>query len=236
MPPAHQRSPYQWLYRHRAALQARSPQAAPTPWIDENRTAYSRRQNLERFAQPKILVRCMVEELNAPADPIGDAGYFVNVSTGGYGFQLPEGSLVGLEYLASLLNSELPSWMLRRSSRAFRGGWMGARAENPRQLPVAGPDSEQQQAVVDAYDSCRHLAAESDAAVTDGYREQLARLYAAAVSPFDRLGLRSVRRRRGRTARRPQYLTGLSWPAAYRAVVSRGEAADPILRSRRSWL
>lgn len=178
---------YQWLDQHHAVLQARSPQSASQPWTDENWPAYARRQNLERFAQPKVLVPYMIKELNATADPIGDAGYFVNVTTGGYGLQLPEGAAVSLEYLAALLNSELLSWMLKRFSRAWRGAWMGARAANLKRLAIAEPDDHTQHAIIDACRTCRRLAIAYDAAVTDGDKEQLTRLYLGAVSTFDRM-------------------------------------------------
>lgn len=180
---------YRWLEDHKTLLQARAPQARTTPWNDENWTAYSRRQNLERFAQPKVLVPYMVEDLCSTADEVGDAGYFVNVSTGGYGIQLPDGSAITLAYLAALLSSELLSWMLRRSSRAFRGGWMGARADNLKALAVAEPSVSDQQAIIGAWEDCRRVASEYDAAVTDSDLEQLGRLYRGTITTFDGLVL-----------------------------------------------
>lgn len=178
---------YQWLSQHRELLRARSPQSTTQPWNDENWTAYSRRQNLERFAEPKVLVPYMAATLNATADPIGDAGYFVNVSTGGYGIQLPEGSPVSLEYLAALLSSHLLSWMAARTSRTFRGGYLGIRAASLRQLAIAEPDTGTQARIVDAFTDCRRLATEFDVAVSDRDKELLGRLYHDAVSTFDRL-------------------------------------------------
>ncbi|HEU4943907.1 MAG TPA: N-6 DNA methylase, partial [Solirubrobacterales bacterium] len=177
---------YRWLEANREALEARSPQSATQPWNDENWFAYSRRQNLERFAKPKVLVPYMVEHLNATADPTGDAGYFVNVSTGGYGVQLPDTASISLEFLAAVLSSELLSWVLRRLAREFRGQWMGARAGSLKRLPVVEPDDDAQAAVVALFDSCRHFAAELDATTADHDRELLDRLLGDAVSSFDR--------------------------------------------------
>jgi len=143
---------FAWLDQHKTALQDRSPQSATQPWNDENWPAYSRRQNLERFAQPKVLVPYMVKDLNATVDATGDAGYFVNVTTGGYGVQLAADATVSMEFMAALLSSELLSWALRRRSRAWRGEWMGARAANLRRLPILEPDTTTQQAVVAAFD------------------------------------------------------------------------------------
>jgi len=177
---------HQWLEAHRTALQARSPQSATQPWNDDNWTAYARRQNLERFADPKVLVPYMIKELNATADTTGEAGYFVNVTTGGYGLQLPEPSTISMRFLAAVLSSELLSWVLKRRSRAWRGQWMGARAANLRRLPVVEPDDATQDDVVAAFEGCRRLANEYDAAVTDRDKQLLVRLYDDAVAAFDR--------------------------------------------------
>ena len=174
---------FAWLDQNKTILKARSPKSA---WNRENWPAYSRRQNLERFAEPKVLVPYMVKELNATVDPTGDAGYFVNVTTGGYGLQLAPDPAVSMEFLAALLSSELLSWALRRRSRAWRGDWMGARAANLRRLPILEPDAATQQAVIAAFDGCRRLAAELADAVTDHDTELLGRLLDDAVAAFDR--------------------------------------------------
>lgn len=177
---------YDWLLRHRDALKARSPQSTSQPWNDENWIAYARRQNLERFAQPKVLVPYMVKELNGTVDPTGDFGYFVNVTTGGYGLQLPDDPDISLEFLAAVLSSELLSWMLKRRARAWRGEWMGARGRTLGKLSIVEPDADVQHDVVTAFQTCRRLAVDFDAAVTDADTEQLGRMYDGAVAAFDR--------------------------------------------------
>jgi hypothetical protein len=91
-----------------------------------------------------------------------------------------------MRFLAAVLSSELLSWVLKRRSRAWRGQWMGARAANLRRLPVVEPDDATQDDVVAAFEGCRRLANEYDAAVTDRDKQLLVRLYDDAVAAFDR--------------------------------------------------
>lgn len=72
---------YRWLEDHRQVLGDRSG-----TWTEGNWYGYSRRQNLEKFNEAKILVPYMIDELCAHYDTEGH--YFVNVSTGGYGVGL----------------------------------------------------------------------------------------------------------------------------------------------------
>jgi hypothetical protein len=119
-----------WLTRHEAELRQRSGDRTDEDWW-----AYSRRQNLERFEEPKVLVPYMVDQLGAHLDR--GRNFFVNVATGGYG--IPTATLGGPGYICALLNSQLLSWALSRRSRAFRGGWFTARKGNLAVLPIAEP-------------------------------------------------------------------------------------------------
>lgn len=176
---------YAWLERNHEALKARAPQSRSAPWTDENWMLYSRRQNLERFGEPKVLVPYMVKELCAVAD--GSGHYFVNVTTGGYGLGSSPRFDMEPEYLAALLNSELLSWALKRYSRAWRGDYYGARKGNLVRLPIAIPAAAARAALVAAYDQCRLAAEAVDSARSDMDRGSLGRLYPRAVQDFDRL-------------------------------------------------
>ena len=77
----------------------------------------------------------MIDELCAHYDD--DGHYFVNVSTGGYGIELDPSYDLDPLYVTALLNSQPLSWVLRRYSRAWRGGWFGAREGNL--APIAMP-------------------------------------------------------------------------------------------------
>ena len=127
----------------------------------------------------------MIKELNATVDVTGDAGYFVNVTTGGYGVQLPEDAAISLDFLAALLSSELLSWVLKRGARAWRGEWMGARAANLKRLPIVEPSVGTQTEVVELFESCRGLATEIDSAVSDRDKELLGRVFNDAIAHFD---------------------------------------------------
>lgn len=169
---------YRWLNDHRGKLESRSG-----TWTEEDWYGYSRRQNLERFGKPKVLVPYMIDDLCAHFDAGGH--YFVNVSTGGYGVGLSPDYDVDPVYLAALLNSELLSWILRRYSRAWRGDWFGARKGNLVKLPIAVVDGALQAEIVDSYQHCQRLA--SDLGRRHGSRDELVeRLLAAAVEAFDR--------------------------------------------------
>jgi hypothetical protein len=128
----------------------------------------------------------MIDELCAVYDTAGH--YFVNVSTGGYGVEVAREDIDAM-YLSALLNSELLSWVLRRYSRAFRGGWFGARKRNLAQLPIIVPSATSQRQIVTSYEHCRRLIGE----IYDDSRRQrddddsrlLRRLASAAVDRFD---------------------------------------------------
>ena len=176
---------FDWLLRHKEALMARSPQAPSTPWNDENWLLYARRQNLERFGEPKVLVPYMVKELCAAADP--GEHYFVNVTTGGYGLGTNPEFDLDPEYLAALLNSELLSWALKRYSRAWRGDYYGARKANLVKLPIAVGGAGERAAISAAFQACCATAGDLDSAVSDHDRVTLERIYAQAVDRFDAL-------------------------------------------------
>jgi hypothetical protein len=175
---------YAWLNSHREALLARSPQTGTT-WSDQNWPAFSRRQNLERFAEPKVLVPYMLRELCAAPDP--GAHYFVNVTTGGYGIGLNPEYAITREYLAALLNSELCSWALRRRSRAFRGDYFAGRASNLRLIPIAITANDTQNELVAAYERCVQAAGATDTATGEHDEELTARIYDQSVRSFDDL-------------------------------------------------
>lgn len=170
---------YEWLAANEDQLRSRGG-----TWNDENWTAYSRRQNLERFDAPKVLVPYMSDQLCAVHD--ADAGYFfVNVATGGYGVDISAYPGLKGEFLAALLNGELLSWAISRYARAWRGSYMGARGRTLGRLPIAIPSGADQDHVIMWFNVCREAAVHLDAAVTDHDREGLARIYETAVGTFD---------------------------------------------------
>lgn len=165
-----------WLQRHADVLGARAG-----TWTEHNWWAFSRRQNLERFEEPKILVPYMIDHLCAHLDERGH--FFVNVSTGGYG--IPAAALDNPSYLAALFSSRLLSWILRRYSRAFRGGWFAARKGNLLRLPIAQPAAELSDEVVAAYNRCVASQAALDRAMEGNARELAKRTHRDAVRRFD---------------------------------------------------
>jgi hypothetical protein len=177
----HRKAPHihRWLTHQRALLEQR--QGA---WNDHNWYSYSRRQNLEAFEEPKVLVPYMVEELCAAYDDT--RRFFVNVATGGYGLGLDVTQGASWEFLAALLNSELLSWVLRRYSRAWRGGWTAARKANLERLPIAVPGRETQDEVVTLYGECQRATTTLKSARRGSHeREIAARRRATAVRAFD---------------------------------------------------
>lgn len=167
-----------WLTSQKDRLSERSGR-----WTAENWHAFSRPQNLERYGGEKIMVPYMVERLCAHLDR--SAHFFVNVSTGGYGIGLDDDQ--DPEFLEALLNSRLLSWVLKRYSRAWRGGWFAARNRNLSRLPISSGTDTERAAIKTAFAGCVSLAgavAESD---SDREKELAERQLAAAVGSFDRL-------------------------------------------------
>lgn len=165
-----------WLRSHEVALRTRRS----GNWTEATWYAYSRPQNLARFAAPKIMVPAMLDRLCATYDTGGH--YFVNVSTGGYGLGADPACGADPEYVAALLNSRLLSWVLKRYSRAWRGGWFEARKGNLVRLPVALPDASAQQRLVRLYREVEGAVSES---LGDPDDEPNARLATTGRESFD---------------------------------------------------
>ncbi len=164
-----------WLIANKAGLAKRSG-----AWTDLNWHSYSRRQNLEKFAAPKVMVPSMLDRLCAVHDTQGH--YFVNVSTGGYGIGNDPAAGADPEYVAALLNSTLLTWILRRMSRAWRGGWFEARKGNLERLPIAVPDADAQRRLVALHGQ---VTAAVSARTADPDDASTARVAAVALASFD---------------------------------------------------
>ncbi|CAB4896313.1 unannotated protein [freshwater metagenome] len=164
-----------WLSLNRDALANRSG-----TWTDQNWHSYSRRQNLEKFASPKTMVPSMLDRLCAVHDTAGH--YFVNVSTGGYGIGNDPAAGADPEYVAALLNSTLLTWVLKRMSRAWRGGWFEARKGNLQRLPIAVPEADEQHHIVALHAQVMAAVAAQTADADDA---GAARIAAVATATFD---------------------------------------------------
>ena len=164
-----------WLSSNKTTLAARAGS-----WTDHNWHSYSRRQNLEKFAEPKTMVPSMLDRLCAVHDIEGH--YFVNVSTGGYGIGNDPSLGADPQYVAALLNSTLLTWILKRMSRAWRGGWFEARKGNLERLPIAVPDAAEQQRIVALH---AQVAAAVAARTADPDAAGTARVADVATSSFD---------------------------------------------------
>ena len=167
---------WQWLTTHRAELAERSG-----AWGEHDWWSFARRQNLELFDEPKILVPYMIDHLCAHHDTANH--YFVNVTTGGYG--IPAANVADPEFLAALLNSRLLSWILRRYSRAFRGGWFAARKANLIRLPIAETEVSTRRHICDLYQRCVTAKREIANTRSGGALDLAERALAAAVTRFD---------------------------------------------------
>lgn len=138
---------------------------------------------MEAFANPKLLVPYMVEDLCAHVDV--DQAYFVNVATGGYGISVPSNSESSLFFLGALLNSRLLSWVLRRYSRSWRGGWYAARKRNLARLPIVRLSPSEELELVREYEACVELRGHLDSLRADSDRVLVERLLDTQVNAFD---------------------------------------------------
>jgi hypothetical protein len=170
---------WDWLRSQQPRLEDRAGD-----WNSDNWHQFSRRQNLERYDGPKIMIPYMVEKLCAHLDK--QRHYFVNVSTGGYGVSIDE--VEDPEYLEALLNTRLLSWVLKRYSRAWRGGWFAARNRNLSRLPINTKSTAVQRAAIkDAYARCVELAERVESTRSDQQRNLSERHLATAVNALDGL-------------------------------------------------
>lgn len=165
-----------WLHLHESELRARKG-----GWTDSDWWGYSRRQNLELFDEPKILIPYMLDDLCALADT--GSHYFVNVSTGGYG--IPSARLEDADFTVALLHSDLLSWVLRRYSRAFRGGWFAARKASLGRIPIAGAHSGARAEVIADYAACERSLAQVGRARSDSDQRLARQVHARAMDAFN---------------------------------------------------
>jgi hypothetical protein len=123
----------------------------------------------------------MLDRLCATYDEAG-GHFFVNVSTGGYGIGTDPAVGVNPEYVSALLNSGLLTWVLKRLSRAWRGGWFEARKGNLARLPIAVPDAVRQKELIALY---REVVAAVDAAARAPADVAAERVASLARNSFD---------------------------------------------------
>ncbi len=172
---------WRWLSSQRPRLETRSGR-----WTDETWFGWSRRQNLELFEEPKVLVPYMTDELCAHHDQAGH--FLVNVSTGGYGVSFAPDADVTSCYVAAVLTSGVLGGIVRlQSRRAFRGDWMGVRGSVIESLPLVVPSPAVQAAVVRRYDAAVAATARVRDAGDDHARDLAARLRDAEVTDLDAL-------------------------------------------------
>ncbi|MCK8496589.1 Eco57I restriction-modification methylase domain-containing protein [Myxococcus fulvus] len=100
--------------------------------------AYARPQNLERFAGPKFMMPYMVNQTAVYHDAQGGY-YFLNVTTGGYGFTLPTVQCSPY-FILALIQSELLDTLVRQGGSNFRGGYFPCNKQFIENLPLFVPD------------------------------------------------------------------------------------------------
>jgi hypothetical protein len=92
--------------------------------------AYARGQNIGTFLGPKFLVPYMTTRLRAAFDNEGQL-FFVNITTGGYGFRVPAGQHHNFYFLA-ILNSALMNLCVQQMTNRFRGGYYAVNKQGGR--------------------------------------------------------------------------------------------------------
>jgi len=96
--------------------------------------AYARGQNIGTFLGPKFLVPYMTTRLRAAFDNEGQL-FFVNITTGGYGFRVPAGQHHNFYFLA-ILNSALMNLCVQQMTNRFRGGYYAVNKQALDRLPL----------------------------------------------------------------------------------------------------
>jgi type I restriction-modification system DNA methylase subunit len=101
--------------------------------------AYGRRQNLEQFDQPKLIIQVLARRATFALD-LGENLYFVGGgNAGGYGISVEASKGPSLRLLCGLLNSSLLEWYLRKNSTYFRGGFYSYGKRFIEKLPIRVP-------------------------------------------------------------------------------------------------
>ena len=91
-------------------------------------------KNLDFWEQPNCMLSYMITRLSAYCD-IENNYYFVNVTTGGFGMTIRNGS-ASLQFITGLLNSKLLNWFMKQVSTTFHGGYFAANKQFLVQLPI----------------------------------------------------------------------------------------------------
>ena len=179
---------YSYLRECRAALERRRSGnfRGACRWY-----AYARPQNLERFAQRKFLLPYMVNRLTLHHDANGGT-YFLNVTTGGYGFTLPA-SKADPDFVVGLFHSRLLNYLVRSRGQNFRGGYFPCNKQFVEALPVhlldpgKAHERAQHDAVLTLVDRCRQGTQRLRGPHSDHERRLLERQLEAAERELDAL-------------------------------------------------
>ncbi len=129
---------WEYLLRNRPRLAQRAKGTLGSAWY-----GYVYKKNHLRFEQPKILAPAIAAGACFAWDKAG-SHYFVGSGGGGgggYGIVLqPESDWTPL-YLLGLLNSNLVTFWLKRTSTVFRGGYLALNRQYIEEIPLVPPAS-----------------------------------------------------------------------------------------------
>ena len=98
--------------------------------------AFGRNQNLNCFAQTKIMTQVLANHSSLTLDQDKEY-YFVGGGTaGGYGIVLKENSQISYQYLLGLLNSQVLEKYLQSYASPFKGGFFAYNRESMGKFPI----------------------------------------------------------------------------------------------------
>jgi hypothetical protein len=133
------RFPKTWRYleANRARLSKRNKGSQPDGWY-----GYIYKKNHTRFDSPKIVVPSLGTGSCFALDSIGEH-YFVDSGAGGgggYGIVPNEDFRADIRFLLGLLNSQLLSLLVKKTSTPFRGGYIALNRQYIERLPIVNVD------------------------------------------------------------------------------------------------
>jgi type I restriction-modification system DNA methylase subunit len=151
---------------------------------------FGRRQNIEKFARPKIMTQVLAAGNSFSLDASGTFYFVGGGNAGGYGLQLKDSSEENMAYILGVLNSRPVEFYHHLISTPFRGGFFsyGRRFLEP--LPIPEGTTESREAIAKVAKELTEAHARARALVkgTDRHREILAGIDELEVR-LDRLTL-----------------------------------------------
>ncbi len=145
---------------------------------------FGRSQALDVMSLPKLFTPDLAARSSFSLDDTGEC-FFTGGVAGGYGILAKPG--VAPKYLLALLNSRLLNWIISQTGTQMRGGYFSFEARFIRSLPIAQPEAESHDKLVELVDKMLALTPKLRAETNESKRKTLQNAVDATDRQIDQL-------------------------------------------------